>query len=141
MDFGTVTAILAILFGGTSVVSIIVGIIYRKENKELKKNEVKASSAEVEGKEIDNDDKQIDLGKKFMEQSLAMTKQVQDIMMETNKLRNEQYEQQKMSMDELITRMGGVETKLDSLSDRVTSIEEWGNGDLSAFREAHRHAY
>ena len=138
------TTIIVAVIGMVTVEAVFKAIDrvrFKLQDRELKKNEVKSSSADVQSKDIENDNAQIDLGTKFMEQSLAMTQKVQDIMMETNKLRNEQWEQQKTSMEELITRMGGVETKLDSLSDRVTAIEEWGNGDLSAFREAHRHAY
>lgn len=141
MDWNSITAALSILFGGTSIASIAVGVIYFKENKELKKNEVKSSTADVQSKNIENDNAQIDLGTKFMEQSLAMTQKMQEMMMESNRLRNEQFEQQKTSADEIITRIGGIETKLDSLNDRVTSIEEWGNGELTSFRAAHRHAY
>lgn len=141
MDFNVITTALTFFFGGTSLVSIIVGVVFFKENKELKKNEVKSSTADVQSKNIQNDKDQIDLGTKFMEQSLAMTQKMQEMMQESNKVREERWEEQKTSMDEIITRMGGVETKLDSLSDRVTSIEEWGDGDLSAFRASHNKRY
>lgn len=141
MDFNVITTALTFFFGGTSIVSTIVGVVFFKENKELKKNEVKASTADVQSKNIQNDNDQIDLGTKFMEQSLAMTQKMQEMMQESNKVRAEQWEEQKISNDEIITRIGGVERKLDDINDRVTSIEEWGNGDLSAFRASHNKRY
>lgn len=141
MDFNVITTALTFFFGGTSIVSTIVGVVFFKENKELKKNEVKSSTADVQSKNIQNDNDQIDLGTKFMEQSLAMTQKMQEMMHESNKVREEQWEEQKISNDEIITRIGGVERKLDDINDRVTSIEEWGNGELSAFRASHNKRY
>jgi hypothetical protein len=45
--------ILNIIFGGTSLLGVIGMIAYRKENRRLKQNEVKASDVETQRQQID----------------------------------------------------------------------------------------
>ena len=45
--------ILNIIFGGTSVVAVIAWLYFRKENKALKKNEVKVSDVDTQKQQID----------------------------------------------------------------------------------------
>ena len=45
--------ILNIIFGGTSVVAVIAWLYFRKENKALKKNEVKVSDVDTQKQQMD----------------------------------------------------------------------------------------
>lgn len=123
--------ILGIFFGSSSVVGIIIGWYYRRENKQLKQNEVKSSNAEVEEKEIKNDDAQIDLGKKYLENTLEMTQKMQNMMLESDKKRDENWAKQEEAMNELrksviglSQKVDGLDSKVDNMDRRVTSVDE-----------------
>ena len=133
--------ILGFLFGGTGIGGIITGVFFFRENRQLKRNEVKSSNADVEGKEIDNDDKQIDLGKKYMESTLEMTQKMQEMMLKSDKERDEYWAKQEETMNELHRALKTVENKVDSLDKQVTSLtEEVGqvgdflNGDFADWK-------
>lgn len=122
--------LLGIFFGGSSVVGLIIGWYYRRENKQLKQNEVKSSNAEVEEKEIKNDDAQIDLGKKYLENTLEMTQKMQNMMLESDKKRDENWQQQKSDMDEMrrsikemAKKVDGIEHKVDNVDKRVSKMD------------------
>ena len=100
------------------------GVVYFRENRQLKRNEVKSSNADVEGKEIDNDDKQIDLGKKYLESTLEITQRMQEMMLNSNKERDEYWAKQEETMNELRGLVGNLNDKVDNLDKRVTSVDK-----------------
>lgn len=116
--------ILGFLFGGTGIGGLITGVFFFRENRQLKRNEVKSSNADVEGKEIDNDDKQIDLGKKYLESTLEITQRMQEMMLNSNKERDEYWTKQKETMNELRGLVGNLNDKVDNLDKRVTSVDK-----------------
>lgn len=116
--------ILGIFFGGSSVVGLIIGWYYRRENKQLKLNEVKASNADVEEKEINNDDKQIDLGKKYLESTLEMTQRMQEMMLTSDKKRDENWAKQKEAMNQLRDTVNNLANKVDGIDKRVTKMDK-----------------
>lgn len=116
--------ILGFVFGGTGIGGIIMSIVFFRENRQLKKNEVKSSTADVEGKEIDNDDKQIDLGKKYLESTLEITQRMQEMMLNSNKERDEYWAKQEETMNELRGLVGNLNDKVDNLDKRVTSVDK-----------------
>lgn len=115
--------ILGFIFGGTSIGGVITSIIFFKANKKLKENEVKSSSADVEEKEINNDDKQIDLGKKYLESTLEITQRMQEMMLNSNKERDEYWAKQEETMNELRGLVGNLNDKVDNLDKRVTKMD------------------
>jgi hypothetical protein len=115
--------ILGFLFGGTGIGGLITGVFFFRENRQLKRNEVKSSNADVEGKEIDNDDKQIDLGKKYLENTLEITQRMQEMMLNSNKEREEYWAKQKETMNELRGLVGNLNDKVDNLDKRVTKLD------------------
>ena len=139
MDWGL---ILGFLFGGTSIAGIITSLIYRKENKELKKNEVKSSSAEVEEKQINNDNSQIDLGAKFLQQTLEMTEKMKEMILHSDKERDEYWEKQDKSFSELHQSVSHIAKTVTKLEKDVKEIKEeqkteiaFLNGDYRKFKE------
>lgn len=116
--------ILGFLFGGTGIGGLITGVFFFRENRQLKRNEVKSSNADVEGKEIDNDDKQIDLGKKYLESTLEITQRMQEMMLNSNKERDEYWAKQEETMNELRGLVSNLNDKVDNMDKRVTSVDK-----------------
>ena len=116
--------LLGIFFGGSSVVGLIIGWYYRRENKQLKQTEVKSSNADVEEKEIKNDDAQIDLGKKYLENTLEMTQKMQNMMLESDKKRDENWAKQEEAMNELRKSVIGLSQKVDGLDSKVDNLDK-----------------
>ena len=65
------------ILGGTSLAGIVGFFVYRKENKKLKENEVAAASVETQSKEID-------LGKKYIEESVNVVKGIKSLLEANN---------------------------------------------------------
>lgn len=61
-----ISEILNIVFGGTSVVAIIGWLVYRKQNKRLKDNEVKVS-------DVDTQRQQMDLGEDYLKKVMELS--------------------------------------------------------------------
>lgn len=68
--------ILTYLFGGTSIVSISLFLIFFRQNRLMKNNEVSKSVNEVESGKIHNDMAQIDLGNKYLNSILEATEKL-----------------------------------------------------------------
>lgn len=107
MDIST---ILNIVFGGTSLVSIIAFFIYFKENKRLKQNEVKVSDVETQKQ-------QIDLVAYFKDQVLAMLEDVRKAQHAGND-----------NQDRILL-------KLDKLEDTVSEVVGYLDGPFDAWRK------
>ena len=97
------SVILNAILGGTSVVAIVGWFIYRKENRKLKQNEVKVSSADAQRQEIE-------LAELYKDKMLAMMEQMSEKQDSGN-------ENQHRILD-----------KLDRLEDKVEGIENYLNG-------------
>lgn len=112
MDF---SLILNIIFGGTSVISIIGFFIYRKQNKELKNNEVKKDDAETQ-------EKQMNLAELYKDKVLDLIEQVS----KKQDSGNDNQTRILQKLDTLDSRTDGIETRL---GDVVTYL----NGDFQEF--------
>lgn len=97
------TEILNIILGGTSIVAIVGFIVYRKQNKRLKDNEVKAS-------DVDTQRQQIELAELYKDKVLELIGQVSEKQDTGNENQNRILE------------------KLDRLEDKVVDIETYLNG-------------
>jgi hypothetical protein len=123
------TIILNWILGGTSLVGVIGFFVYRKENKKLKENEVAAASVETQSKEID-------LGKKYIEESVNVVKGIKSLL-ETNNA----------DTAALVAKMSGVESRMVDMekkmstynrnmvgyNNRLGTIERFLNGNLKEF--------
>lgn len=97
------SVILNAILGGTSVVAIVGWFIYRKENRKLKQNEVKVSSADAQRQEIE-------LAELYKDKMLAMMEQMSEKQDSGNENQHRILE------------------KLDRLEDKVEGIETYLNG-------------
>ena len=70
MDIST---ILTFVFGSTSLVGLVTSLIYRKQNKHLKDNEVKANDAEVIKAQINTQREQMNLGEDYMKKVMELS--------------------------------------------------------------------
>ena len=64
------------IFGTSSVVSVILFIIFYKQNKSLKNNEVEKSNTEVESGKIANDMAQMDMGDRYLQGIIDATETI-----------------------------------------------------------------
>jgi hypothetical protein len=70
MDIPT---ILTFVFGSTSLVGFVTSLIYRKQNKHLKDNEVKANDAEVVKAQVNMQREQMNLGEDYMKKVMELS--------------------------------------------------------------------
>lgn len=95
--------ILNAVLGGTSLIAIIGWVIYRKENRQLKHNEVAVS-------DVDTQRQQIDLAEMYKDKVLELIGQVS------------------AKQDTGNENQGRILEKLDRLEDKVEGIETYLNG-------------
>ena len=119
-----IIAIISILFGSGG---IAYGVFYWRENKAMKKNEVKSLQYQAESTYIDNMDKAMDVYKEAIEFQKAQTDEIEkfhtlryDRIAETLQLYKEQVEefkkdshQNRIQLRELSKKIQGLEKKIN----------------------------
>ena len=100
--------ILNLILGGVSIVTIVGMIVYRKQNRKLKDNEVKVS-------DVDTQRQQIELAELYKDKMLEMI------------------EQMSAKQDAGNENQGRILDKLDRLEDKVEVIETYLNGPYHAW--------
>lgn len=137
MDWATIITAISAVAGGEFLFRMIDRIAFRKEEKNIKKNEEKSSTADVEEKEINNDKAQIDLGKEFMQSTLEMTQKMQDMIMSSNKERDEYWLKQEDGMKDIKNSIDGLTVQVDYVSGEIRDISEYLNGGYKEFKKTH----
>lgn len=135
MDWATIITAISAVVGGEFLFKMIDRIAFRKEEKNIKKNEEKSSTADVEEKEINNDKAQIDLGKEFMQSTLEMTQKMQDMIMSSNKERDEYWLKQEDGMKDIKNSIAGLTVQVDYAIGEIRDISEYLNGEYKAYKE------
>ncbi len=115
------TEILNIILGGTSVVAIVGFIVYRKQNKRLKDNEVKASDVETQRQ-------QIELAELYKDKVLELMEQVSTKQDTGN-------ENQQRILDKLDT----IDGRVDKQEARLSDIVAYLNGEFQDYLKRNRH--
>ena len=115
MDWAT---ILNYVFGSTTVVSIVAFLIFWKQNKKMKDNEVKVSTADAQKQDID-------LSDYFKDKMLAMMEQFS----EKQQSGNDNQQRILDKLDKVEDKVDGIETYLDGpynqwLAEREMKEEE-----------------
>jgi len=130
------TQILITLLTSTTLLGLISFIFYRKENKKLKQQEVQNASVETQSKEID-------LGKKYVEESVNIVKGIKSLL-ETNNADTAAIVA-KLSIVE--NRLTDVEKKLSTYNRSIVSynkrlgiIERFLDGNLEEFAKQEEEA-
>ena len=130
------TSLIITLLTSTTLLGLISFIFYRKENKKLKQQEVENASVETQSMEID-------LGKKYIEESVNVVKGIKSLL-EAN---NADTAAIAAKMDGVETRMVDMEKKLATYNrnivgynNRLRTIERFLNGNLKEFTAQEKEA-
>lgn len=120
-----VTEILAYVFGGTSLVSIILFLIFYKQNRALKNNEVKSGELANKSSQIQTEMEKISLGTKYLEEIVAATE----------KIKSYQTDYQ-AGIESLSESIDGIKSDVKSIKSEVTLMSIFLNGDYERFKES-----
>ena len=113
--------ILNIILGGTSVAAVVGFFVYRKQNKRLKDNEVKAS-------DVDTQRQQIELAELYKDKVLELMEQVSTKQDTGN-------ENQRRIIDKLDT----IDGRVDKQDARLSDIVSYLNGDFQEYLKRNQH--
>lgn len=138
MDWATIITAITAVAGGEFVFKMIDRIAFRKEEKKIKKNEAKSSNEDVEEKKINNDNAQIDLGSKFLQQSLEMTEKMKEMMLESDRQRDEYWRKQEHKMEDMQSSINKLAADVSEIKEEQKSEIAFLNGDYKAFKENHK---
>lgn len=109
------TNILNIVLGGTSIVSVIAAIRYRKQNRDLKNNEVKKDNAETQEKEIN-------LAELYKDKMLELIEQV-----------SQKQDSGNQNQHRILEKLDALDGRMDAMETRVGNIVVYLNGDYQDF--------
>lgn len=115
-------AIILTLLGTTSFGGIWAALAYRKENKALKKNEVKDSNTNTQSQ-------QIDLGTKYAQEMLNLIERVE------GKMESSEGNQKQMleKIDEIRSKQDRLDERQDKYEQMQGHILQYLNGDFQRF--------
>lgn len=109
------------LLGGTSVLSIISAVKYRKENKKLKQLEVKKSHAEAQRQEID-------LADMYKDKVLELLEQV-----------SEKQDGGNANQAKMLDKLDTLDSRMDKVEAKVSDIVLYLNGGFQDFVKQQQH--
>ena len=110
-----ISLILNIIFGSTSVISIIGFFIYRKQNKELKNNEVKKDDAETQ-------EKQMNLAELYKDKVLDLIEQV-----------SKKQDSGNHNQTRILQKLDTLDSRTDGIESRLGDVVVYLNGDFQDF--------
>ena len=115
------TEILNIILGGTSIVAIVGFIVYRKQNKRLKDNEVKAS-------DVDTQRQQIELAELYKDKVLELIGQV-----------SEKQDTGNVNQNRILEKLDTIDGRVDKQEARLSDIVSYLNGDFQEYLKRNQH--
>ena len=115
-------ALIITLLGGTTFASIVSSIVYYRENKKLKKNEVKNSDTDAQSQ-------QIDLGTKYAKEMLDLIERVE------GKMESSEGNQKQMleKIDEIRSKQDRLDERQDKYEQMQGHILTYLNGDFQKY--------
>lgn len=120
-----VTEILAYIFGGTSLVSIILFLIFYKQNRALKNNEVQSGEIANKSSHIQTEMDKISLGSRYLDEIIAATEKISSYQTDY-----------KAGIDSLSESIDGIKSDVKSIKSEVTLMSIFLNGDYERFKES-----
>ena len=115
MDWNT---LFMTLLGGTSFLSVAAAIVYRKQNKALKNNEVKKDNAETQVKEIN-------LAEMYKDKVVELA----ELMEQVSKKQDSGNDNQARILQKLDT----LDERMDKVEGKVSDIVTYLNGDFQDY--------
>lgn len=116
--------ILTYILGGTSIASIILFLIFFRQNRLLKNHEVSKSVNEVESGKISNDMAQIDLGTKYLNNILEATEKL-----------NTYHTDYKNNIDSITKDISEIKEDVKSIKKEQTIMSLYLNGKYTEFKD------
>lgn len=113
--------ILNIVLGGTSLVTIVGFLAYRKQNKRIKDNEVKSS-------DVDTQRQQIELAELYKDKVLELMEQVSTKQDTGNE-----------NQQRILDKLDKLDGRVDKQEVRLSDIVAYLNGDFQNFLKVNRH--
>lgn len=121
-----IPVLLSYIFGGTSLVSIALFLIYFKQNKKLKNNEVSQSDTKTQKE-------QIDLGMQFIESANKAAEIIQQATQNTDSKID-------ALSQRIETKMTGITRNQTSMNKKLKLIEQYLNGGFKQYVEDQKNA-
>lgn len=120
-----IAEILNWVFGGTSIVSIVGFFIFWHQNKKLKQaeadkasSEAKQSESEAEQSDIATQMAKIELGNKYMQDTLNMVEMVKQALDKSDG-----------NQEKILEKLDLIDKRVDNLEVNYSNLEQWANGD------------
>lgn len=126
----TFLQILPYLFGTSSVVSVILFIIFYKQNKALKNHEVEKSETEVEGGKIQNDMLQMDMGDRYLKGIIEAS----EVIGKYQSALTEFQTANKSNMEDITTDLQEIKNDLKSIKKEQSLMSLYLNGKYEEFK-------
>ncbi len=117
-----ISEILTLVFGSTSLVTLIEVVRYRKQDKRQREAEAKIKEREAEDAGTSAQAKQIDLADKYFDGMVAMMEKMCDSQ-----------ERGTLNQDKMLEVLNGIDRRTDSMEVRISDIEAYLNGNYHAF--------
>ena len=121
-----IPVLLSYIFGGTSLVSIALFLIYYKQNKRLKNNEVSQSDTKTQSE-------QINLGLQFIESA----NKAADIIQQASQNTDSKIDALSQRIE---TKMTGITRNQTSMNKKLKLIEQYLNGGFKQYVEDQKNA-
>ena len=108
-------AIIMTLLSGTTFAGLVTGIVYYRENKRLKQNEVKNSDVETQKQ-------QIELAELYKDKMLNLLDEV-----------SKKQDTGNANQAKMLNKLDKLDERVDALENRVGNIVTYLNGDYQGF--------
>ncbi len=120
-----IAEILSFVFGGTSLVTLIEVVRYRKQDKRQREAEAKIKEMEADNSATDTQSRQIDLASKYYENMLSMMERMQGL--------KESQEKGNDNQSRMLEMLDNIDRRTDGLSVKVGDIEAYLNGNYHSW--------
>lgn len=120
--------IVSLIFGGTTIVSLIALIRFWKADKLLKKEELRQADSTSDLAEINVNNEQIKLGQFY----LQSVEELGEKMLHSANVNNDKLIK---NLEKIETKIDNLGSRVDDLNSRVENIEEYLNGEYKEYKK------
>lgn len=123
------TELLNYIFGGTSLVGLATTLIFWSKSKRAKEAETvtaesnaQQSKSEAEQADIETQRAKIDLGNKYIEDTMAMLEKIK-----------QSQDRGENNQDKILEKLNTLDQRVDKLEINYSNLERWANGDYHSW--------
>ena len=134
------TEILNWVLGGTSLAGIVTSIVYFNKTRRIKESEAKQAESGAEQSDIETQKQKIDLGNKFIEDSLSLMEKIKQSQDKGNENQDRIIQQLESLADdskEHGRKLDTLDERTDKMELRVSDIVTYLNGDFQDYLKRH----